>query len=951
MLARLRSFAAAALGRRRLEQDLVEEIGFHLDSRVDDLVAAGMTPAGAAEQARREFGSMASYRDQCREARGLRWLDDARADVVYAARTLRRTPAFAVAAIVSLALGIGANTFVFSVVNKLLLEPLPVADPDCVVFVQSTGSFVAHSFPNYRDFRDRNVAFDGLIAYRMSPMNVEAPGGGAIRSWGYLASGNYFDVLGVRPFAGRFFHQSDDVSPGASPYAVLAYGFWRSRFSGDASIVGSTVRINGLPYTVLGVAPPGFHGTELFYRPALWVPITMQAQIEVGNPWLEVRNTFNTWVAGRLKAGVTVAQAEANLNAIAADLAKAFPRANDRLHVKLTRPGLVGDALGGPVRAFTLGVLLLAGLVLLAACANLASTLAARGADRQRELAIRLSIGAGHGRIVRQLLTETTALAAAGGAAGAILATTLARALSAWQLPTDLPVQFDVQPDARVFVFAFAVSIAAGLLFGLMPARQAARASPAAALKAGPEAGTHGRRLPFRDALIAVQVALCFVLVAACLLSLRGLQRATTLPLGFDPKNATVVGYELGLAGYTREQGEAFQQRVLDEVSRLPGVEHAADANSVPLSVDQSTTTVFPDDGSVTREGGRALRNTYEVSPGFFDALCAPLVRGRDFTWHDTAGAPRVAIVNETFARAGVSPDRRRRAAVQLRLAGAADGSHRRRRRRQVHVAGRSAVGGGVRRDSAALQHDARADRAIAHAERHDGGRDSACRGGDRSEHAVYQTGSLEDILGLALFPTRAAAIALGSFGLLAMVLAATGIHGVVAYAVRGDGGRSASASRSARAGARCCGSCWGGSPRSSAPAVRSAPRCRSPSEPSSRMSFLACRLTILSLLAGWRCCWRRLEWPRRGRLHENRWRLPPRWRSGPNKSRALCAISGPTSQFESFQPNSIFSYGYLPEIPLASGHYCAVFKHETPATVILDISGCRTLSTMDYVI
>ena len=651
MLARLRSFAAAALGRRRLEQDLVDEIGFHLDSRVDHLVASGLTREEAAEQARREFGSMASYRDQCREARGLRWLDDARADVVYAARTLRRTPAFALAAVVSLALGIGANTFVFSVVNKLLLEPLPIARPDRFVFVQTVGSFVSQSFPNYRDFRDRNVTFDGLLAYRMSPMSIDA-GGAPTRGWGYLATGNYFDVLGIRPFAGRFFHQSDDVSPGGSPYAVLGYDFWQSHFAGDPSTVGSTIRINGRPYSVVGIAPPGFHGTELFYRPAIWVPMMMQAQIEAGNPWLDERTTFNSWVAGRLKPGVTAPQAEANLNAIAGDLVRAYPKANDGLKVKLTRPGLAGDALGGPVKAFTLGVLLLAGLVLLAACANLASTLAARGADRQRELAIRLSIGAGHGRIVRQLLTETMALAAAGGVAGGVLAAALARALSAWRLPTDLPVQFDVQPDARVFVFALGVSIAAGLLFGLMPARQAARANPAAALKEGGGGAIGAHRLPLRDALIAVQVALCFVLVAACLLSLRGLQRATTMPLGFRPQGAVVVGYELGLAGYTQEQGEAFQQRAFDAVSRLPGVEHAAFSNSVPLSADQSSTTVYPDDGSVKRRADAQMVARYRVSPGFFDALGGAILRGRDLSWHDGPDAPRVAIVNETFARA-----------------------------------------------------------------------------------------------------------------------------------------------------------------------------------------------------------------------------------------------------------------------------------------------------------
>src|SRR5439155_21113648 len=306
----------------------------------------------------------------------------------------------------------------------------------------------------------------GLIGYRVSPMNVEI-GGTTHRTWGYLATGNYFDVLGAKPIVGRFFHADDDRRPGASPFVVLSYDCWRGRFGADPDIAGRPIKINRLPYTVLGVAPQRFYGTEMFYRPDFWVPMMMQAQIEVGNPWLEVRQTLNTMVAGRLKPGVAPAQAQANLNAIASDLAREYPTINAGLAVSLARPGLLGDALGRPVRAFTFGVLVLAGLVLLVACTNLASMMLARGADRRREMAIRVSIGAGQARLVRQLVTETMLLAVCGGAAGYAAAAIAARALSDLRLPVDFPIQFDIRADGRVLLFAFLVSTIVGLLFAV----------------------------------------------------------------------------------------------------------------------------------------------------------------------------------------------------------------------------------------------------------------------------------------------------------------------------------------------------------------------------------------------------------------------------------------------------------------------------------------------------
>lgn len=780
---RLRSLFRGA----RLDAELDEEFQNHLAHLIERATIAGMTPTAARQAALRAMGGLTQRREECRDMRRVNLVGDAFADLKYAARMMRRSPGFATVTVLSLALGIGANTVVFCVVNALVLRPLPVADPDRVVFVQTekTG-YVSQSFPNYRDLRDRNRSFEGLIGYRMAPMSVDA-GSGASRVWGYLATGNYFDVLGIQAAAGRVFHAADDRAPGASPFAVLSYDCWQTRFSGDIAIIGSTIRINRQPYTILGVAPRGFRGTEIFYKPEIWVPMMMQAQIEIGNPWLDTRQTFNTWVAGRLKPGVSIVQAEADLNAIGGELGRAYPTINQGLTMNLAKPGLLGDALGGPVKAFTVGVLLLAGLVLLAACANLATLLLVRGADRQRELAVRLSLGAGRARLVRQLLTEALLLAFCGGFAGWLVATLATRLLSAWRAPLDIPIQFEIHTDLRVLLFSFAVSTAAGVVFGLAPARQAARADPAGMLKGQTNALPASRRWAFRDLLVVVQVALGFVLVSACVLSLRGLQQALSMPLGFEPRDVAVVGFELGLAGYSEDEGRTFQRRALEAVEVLPGVRAAAYSNSLPLSIDQSTSTIYPVDQPDLRPAEAQRAIYYQISPGFFRTMGTRLVAGRDFDPRDDENSPAAAIVNETFARR------------ILRASGAADAVGRRLRYgrggQPVEVVGvvedgkYQTIGEAPRSVvfRAMLQSYNSTTTLIARSglppERMAGQMRQALATLD-SQLSVYGAGSLRDMLGFAFFPSRAAAVALSAFGVLALVLSATGIHGLVAYAV-----------------------------------------------------------------------------------------------------------------------------------------------------------------------
>jgi len=769
----------------KLAEEIDAEIQSHIEMRVADNIANGMTPEEARRNAIRRFGNPALTKERVTAIDAELALDTVCRDVHYAIRRLLRSPGLAVACVLSLALGIGVNAIVFSVVNAIVLRPLPVEHADGLVFLE-TSSGITQSFPNYRDVRDRNTSLAGLAAYRIVPIESESASG-ATRIWGLLATGNYFDVLGIRPALGRFFHAAEDVNPGSSPYAVLSYSAWRSRFGADPGIIGKTIRLNHLAYTVLGVAPRSFHGTELWYWPDVWVPMMMEPQIEnyPDNGWLDNRNTWDTWVIGRLKSGTSKEQALANLNAIAAELAREHPQNNQGLEFRLAKPGLAGDYFGGPAKAFSLGVLGLAFLVLLAACTNLASLLTARAADRQREIAIRLSIGASRARVVRQVLTETLVLSLGGGAAGYILALILSQTLSRWKAPLDFPVQFDVNPDWRVFLFALVVSVLSGALFGAAPAWRASRTEAGGLLKGAPASWVPSR-LAFRDVLVVSQVALCFVLVTASLVSLRGLERSLKMHLGFESRGVSVLSVDLGLAGYSEEKSRMFQQHVLAEIKQLPGVRSAAYSNSVPLSIDQSTTSVFPEDRVASLPSDATSANYYEVSPGYFDVMGTRLLAGRDFTGHDDASSPPVAIVNLAFAEQVMRTDdplgkrfRNGLAGPLVEVVGVVeDGKYE--SLTQSHAP--ALFWPILQQHNSTTTVEVRSS--LPTAQIIDDMRQAVAR--LDAELPLYGTGSLDQMLGYAFLPTYAATIALGAFGLLAVMLALTGVHGLVSYAVAG---------------------------------------------------------------------------------------------------------------------------------------------------------------------
>lgn len=651
LLISLRSFASTLFQRSRIDAEMEEELRSHIQHRADDLELSGLTRAEAERRARVEFGGYERYREESHEALGGQFLETLLQDVRFGFRMLRKSPSFTAIAVITLALGISANAVVFSVLNGLILRPLNVPESQRLFTIQrGKDPSPIQSYPDYVDLRDRNRSLDGVVAYAFSRAGLNT-GGKASTAWLYEASGNYFDALGIRPYLGRFFHASDEHGPNSSPYLVLSYAYWMSHFQGDRGVVGRRVEMNKHPFTVLGVAPPRFRGTELFFTPDFWVPIVNEEQVGGGND-LEGRGVRGLSLVGRLKPGVTTVQAEADLNAIAAYLAKNYPKEDDQMFFSLARPGLMGDFLGRPVRAFLSGMMLLAGLILAAACANLGNLSAARAADRSREIALRLALGSSRRRILRQLLTEATLVSLMGGAAGLLGAVLLLRWLSVWQPISSFPANVPVNPDANVYGIAVLLALVSGLLFGIVPVRQVLRANPWHIVKAG-AAEAVGPRLNLRDLLLVLQIAVCAVLLTSSLVAVRGLLRSLHSYFGFVTQNAMLVETDVDMAGYSGDQVPVMQKRMVDAIEAIPGVTAAAASDMLPLcGRNFSNVAVFKDSTTDLRPSNAVL-NTYtqNISAGYFRAAGTALLAGKTFTVHDDKRAPRVAVVNREFAR------------------------------------------------------------------------------------------------------------------------------------------------------------------------------------------------------------------------------------------------------------------------------------------------------------
>ena len=642
--------------RSRMDREIDAEIEAHIALRTEENIARGMTPASARRDALLRFGNPTVIREQTAGADAALSLDGIFRDLRYALRQLRRAPGFALTAVITLALGIGANIVVFGVLNAVILSPLHVAHPENLYqILHKEWMSGGPSFPAYQDYKQRNTTFTDMAAiYGMS---------GAGLMWqntvhgiaGYDVTGNYFDMLGIQPKLGRFFHAGDERGPDSAPYIVLSDRLWRRVFYADPKIIGTAVEINKHPFTIIGVAPPEFQGTERFYFPDYWVPMVNEDQIE-GWGFLHDRLLNPVAVIGRLKSGVTVQQATSDLNRIAGDLAREYPQTDQDQSARLIKPGLEADE-SEMIHKFMLGIMALAGMVLLAACTNLASLFAARASDRTHELSLRAALGSSRMRLLRQLLTEALLVAVIGGAAGMLGAGFLLKTLSHWDPlaggdgTETLPV---IALDWRVYVAAAALSIGSGFLFGLIPARRAWSANPMQSMKNMPTEAAGLRRFAARDLLLGAQIVICTLLVASSLVAVRSMQRLLATPLGFQPKGATMAEMSLDMIGVNGNDALLKQKQIIDAVTKIPGVTAVGTTNYAPLAGGgmQGIPVFRPDADDKNVANSIISTRVYPISPGYLAAAGTRLLAGRNLTWDDdNTRKPCAAIVNDAFAQ------------------------------------------------------------------------------------------------------------------------------------------------------------------------------------------------------------------------------------------------------------------------------------------------------------
>jgi predicted permease len=584
-------------------------------------------------------------------------------DIRFGIRLLLRNPGFTVVAVLSLALGIGANTTIFTLVDAVLLRPLPVAEPERLVALFTTDSRIAGPFGtlmptsrlNFVDYREENDAFAEMAAIGNVPLAFSGRGEPE-QVFGEIVSGSFFALLGVRPALGRSFLPDEDQIPGAKLVTVLSHSFWQRRLGGDPAVVGSAITLNGHAFTVVGVAPPGFQGTNATFSPALWVPYMAWPQVTSGfvREGLENRRALLFRVVGRLKPGASLAGAEAGLQTIAARLEREYPEPNAGRSIALLplteatiNPGFRQNI----VSAASL-LMAVVGLVLLIACANVANLLLARAAVRQREVAVRLSVGASRGRLVRQLLTEGLLLALAAGLLGTLIAY-WAQGLLWSASPPAVPADaLDFAPGGRVLAFTALVSLLTAVVFGLAPALRASRPNVVEELKqrGGPAIGGN-RPLSLRNLLVAGQVALSLVALVGAGLFVRSLARAQEIDPGFDHEKLAVLTADLGAQGYDAARAREFRERMLERAGALPGVERATLATGIPLFQGGFLRTVFPEGTDSSDRAKGKLVQLSTVEPGYFETMGIRLRQGRGFSATDREGSPRVAVVNETMAK------------------------------------------------------------------------------------------------------------------------------------------------------------------------------------------------------------------------------------------------------------------------------------------------------------
>ncbi len=705
-------------------------------------------------------------------------------------------PGFTLVALLSLALGIGLNATIFSIVNALLFRPPAVERPEELVSLYSSSpkglEHSTTSYPDFLDFVQLNDVFSGLAGHSMMMASLNREGRSELL-FGEVVTSSYFDVLEVAPALGRTFLPENDQS-GADPVTVISYGFWQRHFAGDPAVLGRSVRLNGIVFTIVGVAPEGFAGTVPSFSPDLWVPVGRVEDIEpmgindvegrpTGNSRLEQRGRRFLFVTGRLRSGVSLDEARAQMATIAERLASAFPDSNDERTVALLPTSEVRfhpfiDGALAPVAALLLGIV---GVVLLIACANVANMLLAKASSRSREIALRLAVGASRAQLVRQLLAESLVLSLSGGGGGLFLAWWSTRAIALFDFPFPVTFSFDFRLDGRVLAFTFLLSIVTGIAFGLAPAIQASRSDLVSALReTSADGGKDGRSL-LGSVLVVGQVAASLVLAVGAGLLVRGVAAAGAAELGFEPGRLGLVTLNLEMNGVAEERGRIFFREALDRVRALAGVESARIVERLPFSLNINASTFYPAGREpAPDDSGLAADVTY-VEPGYFETIGVPLLRGRDFAERDSDGAPRVAVVNQTFAtrfwpdQNPVSERFQRGNGVEYEVIGVA-GNHKVRTVGEaplpyVHFAraqrynGYATVLFRTRGDMTAIVETVRRELLSM-----------------KEDLVVMEASTMPEQMARTLLPVRLGSALLGGFSALAVLLASIGLYGLIAY-------------------------------------------------------------------------------------------------------------------------------------------------------------------------
>ncbi|HEY4839004.1 MAG TPA: ABC transporter permease [Candidatus Acidoferrales bacterium] len=651
----------ALFRRDTVESELDAELRFHVDRQIEKLVRGGMPLAEATRRARMIIGTPDKIKEECRDARGTRFLEDTWQDVRYAVRVLRKSPGFTAVALLSLALGIGVNAALFSLVEAVLFPPFVAAEPSKLVNIYPSsiahGGYQSTSYPDYSYFRDHSHTLSEIAAYsRLSPSWTHDDQTELLRI--EVVSENYFSVLGVKVILGNTFRSNGALSSGRDPSAVISYRFWQQRFGSDSKIIGKTLILNGSSFTIVGVAPPMFEGVDISWgaQPELWAPLSMQTAVtSTHTDLLNKPNAAWLLVIGRLKPDMRLRQAESEIKVLAQQLDQIRGgKYSDRTAIVIPTSGarFWPEEHNSVVQVLWL-LAVATGFVLMIACANVANLLLARTAGRKREIGIRIALGASRARIIRQFLIESTLLSLIGSAMGLLLAIWIVRVVAAFRSPLGIQLVLDLRLDVRVLAVTFLLSFASALIFGLVPAITAARLSPKESMTTGDQDALGFRGFRVRNIMVVAEVALAFSCLIGAGLSFRSLRKVEASDLGFDANRVLAVTMTLNTRVYGTKEGIHFYSQLLESVSRLSSVRSVGIASLPPLGVVHGDEHVLVDDETdETEQDGRDERviEGDSVSPGYFQTLGISILRGRNFRVEDDALAPPVAIINRTMA-------------------------------------------------------------------------------------------------------------------------------------------------------------------------------------------------------------------------------------------------------------------------------------------------------------